>query len=200
MKGIYQIKNKVNNKVYIGSSVNVKERWRLHKYELLNNIHKNEHLLNSWNKYGEEDFEFELLMLCEKSLLLLCEQWFLDNMKPEYNIAPFANSGMRGRHHTKESKIKMSEARKGKTHSEITKEKMSKSRIGKVFTKEHKNNMSKIHSGENNSNSKLIEERVLMIRRMYLIGKYTQKELGKMFKVNRATIGQVVTKKTWKEV
>lgn len=42
--GIYQIENKINSKVYIGSSNNIKRRWQKHKALLRHNKHPNSHL------------------------------------------------------------------------------------------------------------------------------------------------------------
>lgn len=62
--GIYIITNIVNNKSYIGSSLDYKQRIRQHKYSLRNNKHYNKHLQSSFNKYGENNFTFNLLELC----------------------------------------------------------------------------------------------------------------------------------------
>ena len=69
MIGIYMIKNKVNNKAYIGQSINIESRWYHHKKDLSNNSHGNTHLQNSWNKYGESNFEFTVLEECTKEEL-----------------------------------------------------------------------------------------------------------------------------------
>ena len=61
---IYSIKNKINNKIYIGQTRCGRERWSNHKYELNNNCHSNKHLQNAWNKYGEDNFEFSILEYC----------------------------------------------------------------------------------------------------------------------------------------
>ena len=57
--GIYKITNKVNGKFYIGSSVDLKDRWRRHRSHLKNGSHVNTHLQRSYNKYGKEAFIFE---------------------------------------------------------------------------------------------------------------------------------------------
>lgn len=59
--GIYQIKNLVNNKMYIGSSVNIANRWTQHLALLNLNKHPNLHLQKSWDKYGKENFTFAIL-------------------------------------------------------------------------------------------------------------------------------------------
>ena len=62
--GIYKIENKYDNKIYIGSSVNVDNRKYKHFWMLRKNIHDNNYLQNSYNKFGEENFTFEVLELC----------------------------------------------------------------------------------------------------------------------------------------
>ena len=59
--GIYLIRNKINNKVYVGQSVNIKARWSNHKRELEKGIHSNDHLQKSYNKYGKINFEFKVI-------------------------------------------------------------------------------------------------------------------------------------------
>jgi group I intron endonuclease len=63
--GIYCIRSLANNKCYIGSAKNFSLRKNEHFYELRNNKHANIHLQNSWNKYGENNFIFEILCYVE---------------------------------------------------------------------------------------------------------------------------------------
>jgi single-strand DNA-binding protein len=70
--GIYKILNIYTNRVYIGQAKEFKERWRGHKYALLNNKHQNKFLLNDFNKcreeLGHDDFlEFHVLEVMEGS-------------------------------------------------------------------------------------------------------------------------------------
>lgn len=64
-KYIYKIINTINNKVYIGQTKNTKNRWQQHKSTLKHNRHENPYLQNSWNKYGEENFQFEIIVFTE---------------------------------------------------------------------------------------------------------------------------------------
>lgn len=60
-QGVYKIINKINGKVYIGSSKDISKRWCRHKADLRRNIHHSLHLQRAWNKYGEENFIFEII-------------------------------------------------------------------------------------------------------------------------------------------
>lgn len=58
---IYQIRNIVNDKVYVGSAIDEAKRWQQHRRSLNNRTHFNQYLQNSWNKYGAKNFLFETL-------------------------------------------------------------------------------------------------------------------------------------------
>ena len=90
--GIYRIRNVVNNKSYYGSSKNINKRWGRHRLDLNNNRHHNSILQRAWNKYGESNFMFEVVELCDVDLLLINEQKYLD-MLPEYNIGLISSGG-----------------------------------------------------------------------------------------------------------
>lgn len=90
--GIYEIVNTLNGKRYIGSSQSMKRRWDSHKYNLKYNKHHSKYLQNSWNKYGEDCFKFNILEYCEVEKLLEREQFYLDTLKPRYNCSPTAKN------------------------------------------------------------------------------------------------------------
>lgn len=77
MIGIYCIKCLINKKVYIGSSINIESRIIHHKNCLKRNKHSNFHLQNSWNKYGEENFKFSVIEICNKENLLEKENFYI---------------------------------------------------------------------------------------------------------------------------
>lgn len=67
-KGIYQILNLINNKCYIGQSVDIKNRIYTHIGSLRSNSHFNKHLQNAFNKYGEENFKINILFSTELNI------------------------------------------------------------------------------------------------------------------------------------
>jgi group I intron endonuclease len=82
ISGIYAIKNKTNNKLYIGSSVSPTQRWQKEHLPALNkNKHYNRHLQHSWNKYGENNFEFLILEECNENLLVEREGYWIEHHK-----------------------------------------------------------------------------------------------------------------------
>ena len=91
--GIYQIENTENDKIYVGSAINIQGRWRVHKSDLNRNQHHSSYLQRAWNKYGSNSFKFTVLeAISDKSLLIKTEQKYIDFMLPEYNMCKFAGS------------------------------------------------------------------------------------------------------------
>ena len=61
--GIYKILNKINGRVYIGSSKKLEKRLNRHKYELKKGVHHNKFLQNDFNKLGKDfsNIEFSII-------------------------------------------------------------------------------------------------------------------------------------------
>ena len=64
--GIYAIVNKMNQKAYIGSSINIQLRWSQHQNALIKNKHHSRYLQRAWNKYGAESFQLIVLETINK--------------------------------------------------------------------------------------------------------------------------------------
>jgi group I intron endonuclease len=105
--GIYKIENLINGKCYIGSASNFSKRWRNHKCLLSNNKHHSIHLQRAWNKYGQQNFKFEILLCCEKEELIEKEQIHINMIEPEYNICLIAGNSL-GSKRSKETCKKLS--------------------------------------------------------------------------------------------
>jgi group I intron endonuclease len=73
---IYKITNTINNKVYIGQTIQtLKERFRKHKQTTKAN--KNMAIKKAFNKYGVENFKFECVEECDNSLLNEKERFYI---------------------------------------------------------------------------------------------------------------------------
>lgn len=81
LAGVYEIRNTLDNKVYIGSSVNVKKRLAAHRQHLARGDHATAHLQAAWDKYGAEVFELKQLIVCAEKDILFYEQRIMDGYK-----------------------------------------------------------------------------------------------------------------------
>lgn len=136
--GVYRIVNDINCKIYIGSSIHVNKRLEEHRSTLKNNCHHNIHLQRAWNKYGEENFSFEILEIIEDDVDMLRqkEQYWMDYYKSYnnnlgYNISHYA-TGSGGYEVSDETKEKIRQAAIGRKASEATKQKLSEQRTGEL--------------------------------------------------------------------
>ena len=117
--GVYVLKNKINGKMYVGSSNDLKLRRRVHFHHLRNNIHENRWLQKSFIKHGEINFEFLVLETVQvEENLIEREQYYLDLYKTYsshkgYNICPKAG-GTEGTTYTAEAKGKIAASKRGK--------------------------------------------------------------------------------------
>lgn len=79
---IYKINNLVDNKIYIGRTINFKKRINSHLSCLRRNKHANTHLQNAWNLYKEENFKFQIIEeLRDINELILRETYWLNFYK-----------------------------------------------------------------------------------------------------------------------
>jgi group I intron endonuclease len=215
--GIYKIENLINGDMYIGQSINLIRRKTKHFSELRNKKHRNKHLERAFHKYGEENFEFKILLYCEPEELTYYEQSLVDLWNPEYNICRECVTNSLGLKHTEEELLKMSIGNKGKTVSEESRKKMSEARIGKFCgdknhrfgipvseetkqkiskslmgmkaSEETKAKMSKAHLSIDNG--RRIKKEIIQEIRNLLDKKMTIKEIAKITGVGLCTVKKV---------
>lgn len=163
--GIYRIRNKANDKCYIGSAVNLPRRWGEHLCNLRHGRHCNPHLQAAFDKDGEPVFVFETLEYAAPENLVECEQHYFDTLKPEYNIAPTAGSCL-GRPCSLETRKKMSKAASGDRNANYGKSPSAETRrrqsvalsgergpnYGKQFGVEWRKRLSEAKKGRHNPN------------------------------------------------
>lgn len=148
--GIYQLKNTINGKTYIGQAQNILNRFNEHRRNRNGHlIYRDCYLYRAIKKYGWNKFEISVLERVDDIVLLNEREIFwINELDPEYNMKDGGDCA-RGWHHTDESKRKMSETKAklylgknnpffGKTHSEETKKKIAASSKNRKFSEESK--------------------------------------------------------------
>lgn len=153
--GVYRMTNRNNGKHYVGSAKNFNRRSGEHRAGLRRGKHCNPRLQRSWNKHGEDAFDFVIVEECSVEQMVEREQFWMDELdvcNPDkgYNIARKAwTSPVIGIGHTDETKKKMSAAKKGKPGlrtgavlSQETKDKIAAGNRGKVMSVESCQKMS----------------------------------------------------------
>lgn len=142
MKCIYAIKNKLNHKMYIGMTNNYKKRTEHHLYELRHNKHHSKKLQRAYNKYGEDNFEFCVLLEVNKMEgLELKEKEFIkkyDTYKNGYNCSEGGE------------KLPNYVIPETTRQAVIERNKRTKPMLGKHLSKETKEKISKANKGKNN--------------------------------------------------
>jgi group I intron endonuclease len=114
MVGVYKILCNGNGRVYIGSSINIEERWGNHLYHLHRGDHDSPYLQRSFLLYGQSSLELEVLEETTPNSLRSREQYYLDTIRPwdpeiGFNTNREATSVL-GYRHTPETLKKLREA------------------------------------------------------------------------------------------
>ena len=85
ISAVYKITNTVTGDFYIGSSKDVKRRWKEHKLPSIWKKHPNNPMYLDMKKYGLDRFDFEILAEVEIEKLKETEQRFIETLNPTYN-------------------------------------------------------------------------------------------------------------------
>lgn len=165
ISGIYQIQSKVKSeRRYIGSAINIHIRWNRHINDLKNNRHHSSKLQRHYDKYGEHDLQFSILLRCSQKKLIFFEQQEIDYHQPYFNNRKIADSNlgvkrseetkkkisgsMTGRVVSDETRKKIGDIHRGKKLSDETKKKIGMASKGRIVSDETKSKMSKSRKGK----------------------------------------------------
>lgn len=135
--GVYAIRNKITERVYVGSSMNIEKRKKDHFRRLSSGTHHCRHMQNSFKKYGVEKFDFEILDVCLSlgecrdrenhwiKELRACDRRYGYNIRPDAHMVSHSEETKKiisrnqlGRKMKQETKLAISEANKGKKKPE----------------------------------------------------------------------------------
>ena len=96
--GVFQIRNTVNGKIYVGSSLNLDAIWNRNKMELNFGNHRNSILQSEWKQFGERNFTYEILAevvqkdedkIDYNKEVKTLEAMFIAELEPVYNRTCF---------------------------------------------------------------------------------------------------------------
>lgn len=224
VSGIYQIYNIKTKTFYIGSAFNLSKRYSSHKWLLKHNKHWNKKLQASYNKHGEDNFEFRLLEFCDKQIVIVREQFYFDLLKPYYNYNPVAGNcagrklspkhierikeANRGLKRTEEQKRLIGEKNKLQKRTNAEKLHLSKINSGKVITPEVRKKISESTKGKSKPiefktpTQKLSIQDVINIKKAICQEK-TNKEILSLFPklpLNMLMLYDIRAARTWSKI
>ena len=175
--GIYRWTNLINDKSYVGSAVKLNRRlsdyYCIDKFKRIR-IKGRSLISNAILKYKINNFNLDILEYCEPNIIIEREQYYLDLLKPEYNICKIAGSSL-GRKLSKEARINISMRNKNnpsmlnKHHTNDTKLLLSALRKGP------KNPM----YGKHHTKETKLKIKMSVIKTIQIKGPYKNSMLGK---------------------
>lgn len=199
--GIYKIENKMNGKVYIGSSYNIQQRMDGHKSLLKKTKHPNQYLQNSFDKYGLNNFVFEKIELinAENKLLLnkelkKKEAYYIELYKSFNNEFGYNIMGAKEGRIIFSDKMKQNISKHKKDYyknhpeqKERLSEQAKKIHTGRKRNQQTKNKISKALKGNKNGLGRIVTEEIKQKLRMKRLGifKHTKESKEKISKSSK---------------
>ena len=193
--GVYTIRNLLNGKVYVGQANEFEARWRIHIHELRTGEHRSPHLQRSWDKNGEECFEFRVVEpVHNKNKLNEREQFWMDKFRCTdrrfgYNITPTAGS-QRGYRHRAESLKKMSKAGKGRKLSPEWRTNISKAMLGVEHNETARRKLSEAHA-------RLSKAQIFALLDAYADG-VAQRDLADQYGMSLSSVNKIIRHKSYR--
>lgn len=222
---IYAYTNKINNKKYIGQTINPKERFYAHKSNHLNpnSPEYNSVIHQAFRKYGYENFSYEVLAKIndDTDTLNELEKFYIktyNTLVPNgYNVEPGGNNAPKPKN--LEQRIKLTWGQAELTEEEIidlrkayaNKESPKKIYDEKYKDRLHYNAFLNIWAGrryknimpeliENGRHTKLNQEIADEIRKTYKEEKISYQKIAERFNISKATVADIIKGRTWKNV
>jgi group I intron endonuclease len=165
--GVYRIVSVVNNRMYIGSTMNLIKRKNAHFCSLRKGSHWNPQLQEHFNTYGESDLCFSILEYCSEEERVAREQFYIDNYNPSFNVSRNAFAPMKDMHHTNDALKKISESSKRLWLDPAYREFQE----NKVVSLDTRNKMRDSHIGKKQSQSE-IDAKKIRVKKLWQTKEY----------------------------
>ena len=106
--GVFQIRNLSNEKIFVGSSMNLDGIFNRHRFQLNDGSHQSKELQKDWNESGAENFAFEILeeLTPRENLDMPKELEFLEDLWLA-QLEPFGEKGYNEPKKTREERLQM---------------------------------------------------------------------------------------------
>ena len=224
LKGIYSITNKTNGKMYIGKTEDrFIERYWNHRWKLNKQLHENEHLERSWNKYGQDNFEFSVIhVLTAKDDINELEKYYInlhDSIASGYNMTTGGEGapgyvlsdearkiiGEKNRVHglgrkaTDSTRAKMRSSSRRLSPSKELLEKLRLYHTGKKLSETTKQKLRELNTGSKHPIAKLCEKQVEEIKCKLMEGR-KRGYIAKEYNVSCGAISSISTNRSWTHV
>lgn len=215
--GIYKIHNKLNNKIYIGKSINILSRWEQH----IDAARLGKYNYDFYKDLKEiQNFTFEILKICDEDELQSYEQYFIDyfnscekgynqvhaidQRKEEYKdlssnillaIELLENSGLFYQEIAEQTNLSVNTIQNINTCKSYKNYHNYKSNI-----RQESGNICRRDKGELNPTAKLTEAQVLEIIQLLKESKLTNKQISQQFNVSISCINNINTRHRWRHL
>ena len=155
---IYKIRNKINDKIYVGKSKNPASRFVRH-IKIAENFSKDDNhfqaIHGAIKKYGKDNFSLEVIETCDENTVNDREIYWIRELKSQikkygYNLTAGGDGALNV---SEETKNKRRAKIIGRKHTEEHKKKISDANIGRKISDEVKQKISQANAGENNGMS-----------------------------------------------
>ena len=91
----------INGKSYVGSSISLSSRFNIYYSLIFPKIKLNKGssaIYRAILKHGYSNFSLDIIEYCEPSVIISREQYYMDLLKPEYNIFKIAGNRLGYKH------------------------------------------------------------------------------------------------------
>lgn len=158
---IYIVQNIINNKIYVGQTKNKNERWRQHRYDCFIK-QSNNRLYHSIRKHGIVNFNFTIIEENSIDIIDEAECFWIEFFRSwddsfGYNIE---KGGSTNKIVSKETRLKIGNARRGKYHTNYSKHQISIAKAGTKRSQESKlkQSISNIGSKRSDETKRIMSE------------------------------------------
>ncbi len=202
---VYSIVNTMNGKLYIGSSSHYNQRRNWYLSHLRKGDHHSVLLQRSYNKYGEESIEFNVLEICDNvSDMVFYEQKWIDLTycylpRFGFNILRFAFEGRHGMPISESHRQKMVESQtKVMSDGEHRKRIGDKIREFQLRPENRKANSDRYHARKRpkQSNDKLTAQDIFEIKRLYFFENRSQGYIKIKFNIDQGYVSRIINGKS----